>query len=247
MHKRNILNIIIAAGILCSPAGCFRNPQSDAEKEFRSLMADQWTASGSDLAYAVCGWPVYRKMKLKNLKLDLFPDSNLKEGRGYADISAGGDGFSCGGKLFFIYDYSYTGGHGYSGGTEIALRLINHESPIDENISNPLSAVPIETGKTIEGELSASGRRLPDDSFVNYYSIEFKDSKPAIKFTDIKGNGIRIKGAVYQDRMHVSQLSESGTRLKPGRAIILITAGEKTGRYSFKITELTEAEKSGLR
>lgn len=107
--------------------GCFRNPHGDAYTEFSLLMDNQFTASGSTLAFETCGWPVSKKMKLKKLELSFFPDSGFKDGRGYATISAEGDGFTCGGKLFFIYGYSYTGGHGYSGGTDIMLNIIERE------------------------------------------------------------------------------------------------------------------------
>ena len=227
--------------------GCFRNPHNDADKEFRSLIDNQFSASGSDLTFAVCGWPVSQKMKLKDLKLDFFPDSTSQSGRGYADITTGGENFTCGGKLFFIYNYSYTGGHGYSGGTGLRLEIIQRESFVDEKISNPSDIEIIETGEKIYGELSASDARLPDNSPADFYSIDLKGDRPCIKFKDIKGEGIILKGAVYQDKMFVSVLSESGMKLKPGRITILITAGEKTGNYSFKVEELSEAEKSNLK
>jgi len=246
MFKQKIGAAFILFILLLLP-GCFRNPHGDADTEFRLLMDNQFSASGSTLAYGTCGWPVSGKMKLKSLKIDLFPDSGLKEGRGYAELTSDGDGFTCGGKLFFIYDYSYTGGHGYSGGTEINIRIINRESAVDENVSNPASAVPIETGKLITGELTTGDTSLPDKSSADYYSLELKGNKPAIKFVNIKGEGFTVKGSVYQDKMHISPLSGMGIKLKPGRAVILISGEGKTGRYSFKIEELGDKEKYELR
>jgi hypothetical protein len=247
MVKHFRFQMILLISFFLVLTGCFRNPRGDAETEFNVLMDNQFSASGSDLAYAACGWPVSGKMKLKALKLDLFPDSTSENGRGYAEISTEGDRFTCGGKLFFIYNYSYTGGHGYSGSTDLKIEIIQRESAVDEKISNPPLALQIETGKIIEGELSETDMRLPDNTPIDYYSIELKGDKPAIKFTDVKGNGISIKGSVYQNRMFVSGLSDTGMKLKQGRAVILITAGGKTGRYSFKAEELSDAEKSGLR
>jgi hypothetical protein len=233
--------------VLFSLTGCFRNPRSDTYEEFRTLMDNQFSASGSDLTFAACGWPVSKKMKLKDIKLDIFPDSTSENGRGYAEISADGENFKCGGKLFFIYNYSYTGGHGYSGGTSLRLEIIQRESAVDEKISNPESAVTIETGKKIEGEITASDAHLPDNSPADFYVIDLKGNNPGIKFKELKGDGISLKGAVYQNKMFVSTLSESGMKLKPGRITVLITSEGKTGRYSFKIEELSEEEKSNLK
>lgn len=227
--------------------GCFRFPHGDAEKEFRSLMEYQYSASGSDLTLAACGWPVHQPMKLKDLKLELFPDSTSSNGRGYAEISTEGDAFTCGGKLFFIYNYSYTGGHGYSGGTSLRLEIITRESAVDEEISFPGQSMSIETGTVIEGELTDTDLQLPDRSPADFYSIELTGDKPAVKFTDVKGGEIRIRGAVYQDKMFVSEFNDYGIRLKNGRAFILITAEGKTGRYSFKVEDLTDEEKSKLK
>jgi hypothetical protein len=210
-------------------------------------MDNQFSASGSDLTFAACGWPVSQNMKLKDLKLDFFPDSTSENGRGYANISANGENFICEGKLFFIYNYSYTGGHGYSGGTSLKLEMIQRESAVDEKISNPAETITIETGKKIEGELSDTDVHLPDGSPADFYSIELKGNNPGVKFKDIKGEGIILKGAVYQDKMFVSVLSIFGMKLKPGRIIVLITADGKPGRYSFKVEELSEAEKSNLK
>ena len=118
---------------------------------------------------------------------------------------------------------------------------------MDEKISDPSSAVLIQTGQKINGELTVTDTHLPDNTPADYYCIELKGDKPAIKFSSAKDEKINIKGYVYQDKMFISQLTETGVKLKPGRAIILIDAGNKTGRYSFKIEELSETEKSALR
>jgi len=184
---------------------------------------------------------------VENLKIEMFPDSTSKDGRGYADFYTTGDNFTCAGKLFFLYYYHYTGGHGYSGRNDIRIQIIQRESAVDEKISNPLHAVSIETGKKIEAELTPEDILLPDNSPADFYSIELKGDKPAIRFTDIKGKEIQIRGAVYQNSMLLSAMDETGVKLKPGRVVILITAGGKTGRYSFKVEELSEAEKSNLK
>lgn len=233
--------------ILFSLTGCFRNPRSDTYEEFRTLMDNQFSASGSDLTFAACGWPVSKKMRLKDIKLDFFPDSTSEGGRGYAYISAEGESFTCDGKLFFIYGYGYTGGHGYSGGTSLKLEIIQRESAVDEKISNPPDAALIETGKKIEGELSVSDARLPDNSPADFYAMELKGDMPGIKLNNIKGEGIILQGAVYQNKMLASTLHGFGMKFKPGRIIILVTSGGKTGRYSFTVEKLSEEEKTNLK
>ncbi len=241
-----LLMILFTIFILVLP-GCFRNPSGDADSEFRSLMENQYSASGSDLTFAVCGWPVSGKMKLKDLKLELFPDSTSKSGRGYAGISTAGDGFTCGGKIFFVYNYSYTGGHGYSGGTDLRLAILERESTVDEKISNPSTAASIETGKQIEGTLSETDLRLPDNSPADYFYLELKDKNPGIKITSSGKNGLSVKGCIYQNNKLVSSLTPFGFKLKTGRAVILITSGGKVGNYSLRVDELSEAEKSNLK
>lgn len=228
-------------------SGCFNTPNVDADKEFRSVMENEWTSPGSELPISVCGWPVSKKMDVKELKIEMFPDSTSKSGRGYADFSTTGDNFTCNGKLFFLYYYHYTGGHGYSGRNDIRVQVIQRESAVNEKISNPSHTESIGTGVNIEAELTLKDILLPDGSPADYYSIELEGDKPAIRFTDIKSDGIKIRGAIYQNNMFLSALDETGVKLKPGRAVILITAGGKTGRYSFKVVKLGDAEKSNLR
>ena len=247
MTKLIKLQIMFCITILLFLTGCFRNPRVDADSEFRSLMDSQYSASGSDLAFASCGWPVKGKMKLTELKISMFPDSTANNGRGYADISAEGNRFSCKGKLFFIYDYSYTGGHGYSGGTDLKLGIIQRESEVDKKISNPRNAVFIENGKNIEGELSLSDTQLPDKTFADYYYIELKDNNPAIKITAKGKDKLNITGCIYQDNKLISALPSGGIKLKQGRAVILIASDGKKGKYSFRVDDLNDEGKSELK
>ncbi len=247
MYKSAKFHMTLLALFIFLTAGCFRNPSGDADSEFRSLMDSQYSASGSELTYAVCGWPVSGRMKLKNLKLDMFPGSTSESGRGYAEISTEGDGFNCGGKIFFVYNYSYTGGHGYSGGTSLRMAILERESSVDEKISNPGIASAIETGRELEGELSETDIRLPDNAPADYYYLELKDKNPGVKITTSGKIKSSITGCIYQNNIPVSTLTPFGTKLKPGRAVILVTAGGKRGKYSIKIDELSEAEKSNLK
>jgi hypothetical protein len=246
MINLNKCRLILFIVIISFP-GCFNVPGADADKEFRSLLENEWTSPGSELPISVCGWPVSKKMEVTDLNIEMFPDSTSKHGRGYADFSTRGDNFTCNGKLFFLYYYHYTGGHGYSGRNDIRVQIIQRESAVDEKISTPPYAEIIETGKKIEAELTPDDILLPDNSPADFYSIELKEHKPAIRFTDIKGDGVIIRGAVYQNRIFLSAMDETGVKLKPGRAFILITAGGKTGRYSFRVEELNEDEKSKLK
>lgn len=242
---KHILSAFIL--IILATSGCFRNPRGDADTEFRLLMENQYSASGSDLTFETCGWPVNGRMRLKSLSINLFPDSSLKDGRGYADISAEGEGFSCGGKLFFIYGYSYTGGHGYSGGTDLRLNLIQRETEVDRNVSDPPVSTKINTGIKIKGQFAASGTSLPDNTPADFYSLELNGSSPGIKIITESKDRLNIKGCVYQNNKLISTLTGSGIKLRPGRVIILVTAGGKTGDYSITVEELSEAEKSLLR
>ncbi len=238
---------VLLCALALAALSCFRNPSGDAESEFRESVKYPGTASGSTLTYMTCGWPVTGLMKLNKLKVDMFPDSTMKEGRGYALIQTEGENFKCEGKLFFVYGYTYTGGHGYSGGTGINISIIDRESEVDERVSTPSSAVEIMAGETISGELIETDSKLPDGSYADFYFLELAAENPAIKFTRAKGEGLHIKGAVYQQKKLASSLSEFGFKLKPGRAVILVTAGKSTGRYTLRVDNLSDEEKSKLK
>jgi hypothetical protein len=233
--------------ILVFIAGCFRFPYSDIKEELTSLMKDQYSATGSDLTFVMCGWPVHGIMKLKSVEVKMNPGSDSSGGSGTADMQAEGEGFSCGGRVFFTYTYGYTGGHGYSGGTDIKPGILNRESDVEHSISNPSAVLLIKTGANISGTFSEGGARLPDGLLCDYYCIELNDKNPAIRIITGNKTNLTIRGCIYQNSRLVSSLPYSGVKLKQGRAIILITAGNKTGNYSFTVEELDEAEKSKLK
>lgn len=227
--------------------GCFRNPRSDMNAELESLMDAQYSAAGSDLTFALCGWPVQGRMKLKSLDVKISPESDSKYGSGIADIQAEGNGFTCGGKISFTYSYGYTGGHGYSGGTDIKPGMIMRESCVDSHFSNSSRAQYIETGKKITGSFSADDTRLPDGSLADYYYLELKDKNPAVRIITENESSLTVRGCIYQEGKLIWSLPYFGVKLKQGRVVILVTAGESTGSYSMKVEELDDTEKSKLK
>jgi hypothetical protein len=244
------LNVIFIGVLLL---GCAQGAVKD---EFRSLMESPGTASGSDLMLALCGWPTIVKLRPVSIDVALSPESSRKHGSGIADISAKGDMFACRARIEFMYQHTYVGGHGYSGGTEIQLRGFKKMNAVDPAISDPPTARPIRMGETIKGVLDIKSGRLPDGSFADYYYTDLDRANPLVRFNLTAERGLNPKGYVYQERKLIDEFGSrwSGTRpydnvcpLEKGRAVILISARKQTGSYTIRLDEPDDSVRSMLR
>ncbi len=240
--------------ILCvMMLGCARGA---VKKELLSLMDNPGTAAGSDLMTALCGWPAGDKLRPDSMDIELGPESTGSSGQGFVRISAGGDSFSCTGKVSFSYWHSYGGGHGYSGGNEIQLGKFKRLDAVDAAISDPPGARPIGMNETRKGQLGEKSGRLPDGSFADHYSINLENENPLLRFNLEAEKGLNPRGYVYQGGKLVDVFSSrwSGTApydnicfLEKGRAVVLITTGKKSGSYAIRLDEPDEAARSMLK
>ena len=167
-------------------------------EEFKSLMDNSGSASGSDLMLALCGWPTHVKPLPVSIDIELSSTSSRKEGEGIADISAKCGSFDCKAKISFNYSSTYVGGHGYSGGSGIQIGGLKRLDTVDPAISDPPNALPIKIGEPLKGMLDKNSVQLPDSSFAVYYNIELDNPNPLIRFNLEADQGLNPEGYVYQ-------------------------------------------------
>lgn len=240
------LRLILSAFFLLVLSGCFIT-SGDLEDEISSIMNSQFSATGSDLTLAVCGWQPSENLKVQVLKAKTDPYSSGGTGLGSAYIKGNGQHFSCEGEISFHYSEAYMGGHG-SGYNSLKIELINRESEVPASISNNPDAKKISIDENISGRLSDSSRFLPDGSHADWYYIDINGKEPAIKVLIQSDNKkINPRCYIYQGMKFISKDVDSGFRINQGRVIIMISAGKDMCGYSLKVINLTDSDKSILK
>lgn len=219
----------------------------DIKDTVRNLEKSQFSASGSDLTLAICGWQPDDNMKFENIKVDLFPDSTSKSGRGYMYIDAKGKDFQCSSKIFFVYTSAYTGGHGSYENYLRFSSLTKENETMDQVSSSPL-AKPAMLDSVVSGLLTEESNKLPDGAFADFYSIDIK-KKTGIKleFENQYQKNFYPRCHIYQNNKFISKDDSTGSILNPGRIYLMISGGTVKGEYKMRISEMTEAERSRLR
>lgn len=221
---------------------------SEIRNSVRTLERSQFSAKGSDLTLAVCGWQPVESMEFTSVSSDLFPDSSRSRGRGYLQIEARGKGFTCNSKIFFTYTEGYTGGHGsYENYTNFAA--FDRETPVPSDVSKSPASVPIGMGEERSSSITRSSRELPDGSLADFYSIEIRNKtglRVRVQRDDAPGNqSFYPRAYLYQNQKYLCK-DDSNQIVKPGTLHIVVTSGLASGRYRIKVIELTDEEKSGL-
>ncbi len=227
-------------------SGCFVT-SGDLEDEIISILNSQFSATGSELTLAVCGWQPSETIKVKVLKAKTDPRSSGGYGLGSAYIKTNGRNFSCDGDITFHYSEAYMGGHG-SGYNSLKIELITRESEVPANISNNKDSQKIDIGENVNGTLSDTSRTLPDGSPADWYYIDMTGSEPAIKVL-VKSDNRKINPRcyIYQGNRFLSKDYDSGIRVKEGRVVIMVSAGKDRCSYSLKVLNLSDSEKSILK
>lgn len=221
-------------------ASCMTN--SDVKESIRALERSQFSAKGSDLTLAVCGWQPVEKMEFTRITADLFPDSNRDRGRGYLHIDAKGRAFTCSSKIFFTYTSSYTGGHGsYENYTNFAL--FQRENAVLPQVSRPEHARPVRMGEERHGSIDGASRKLPDGSLADFYSLA-AEKKTGMRIelrrdASAEQSSFHPRAYAYQNQKLLFRDDEQSV-VEAGTVHILVTSGLEGGRYKMRIVEMPE-------
>lgn len=222
--------------------------KSSIEKEIVSIFErDQFSARGSDLTLAVCGWAVQENLKLESVNVKIDYGSGRKSGSGIADISASGKAFRCSGKIFFSYGRYYSGGHGYGSGYEDLNVNFRRESEVADVISEHAAAKQLKPGMKIRAEISVHSEKLPDGSLADFYFIDADDASPVFKITLSGNKKFSPKDFWYQEKKLSSVSNWSGTRFKKGKIYLMVSGGKSGGNYTMVVEEITGSEKLKFR
>lgn len=222
---------------------------SDVRESIKNLERSQFSAKGSDLTLAVCGWQPVSSMTFTRTDADLFPDSTKKRGRGYLYIDGKGKSFECSSKIFFIYTEGYTGGH-RSYETFLNFGTFERHNNVTPEVSSRPKSKTLQIGEEISGSISKSSSQIPEGSYADFYSLEIPvRTGIRIDIKRISGdseNSFYPRAFLYQDQNFLSKDDLTGTIVKPGKVHIMVTSGTESGHYKLKISELTEKEKSNI-
>lgn len=221
----------------------------DIKENIQSLERSQFSAKGSDLTLAICGWQPIAKMEFTKIDVDLFPDSSKSHGRGYLFIDGKGKSFLCKSKIFFTYTEGYTGGHGtYE--SFLNFGIFRRENSVIPEVSKPQNSKPIQLREEIISSINKSSNQIPDGSYAEFYKLEIP-LKTGIRIeikknSTEKNNSFYPRASIYQNEQFLSKDDDTGTIVQKGIIFILITSGDEVGSYKLKVSELTEKEKSNL-
>lgn len=210
------------------------NTERKLKKELKQLIeVSPFSATGSDLMLAVFGWPSTQKLVLKEVKVSVDPQSSSKSGSATATISGIANGTDYYAEVWFTYFGSYTGGHGYSGGTGLGLSNFQRENEVPAAICQPTKFTSLKPGEAIQDSLTAESYRFPDGSLANYYQLSIAEniSEYEIEIAETDKTQLSVKSLLFKDCKMVTRFNKRNT----GTFILLVTGGEKTGTYSIKL------------
>lgn len=210
------------------------NTGGKLKKELKQLIEiSPFSATGSDLMLAVFGWPSSQKLLLKEVKVNVEPQSSSKSGSATARISGTANGTDYYAEVWFTYFSSYTGGHGYSGGTGLGLSNFQRENEVPAAICQPTKFTSLKPGEILHDSLTAESYHLPDGSLANYYQLSIGENiiEYEIEIDETDKTQLSVKSLLFKDCKMVTRFNKRNT----GTFTLLVTGGEKTGTYSIKL------------
>jgi len=194
------ITVIILTGVYFS--ACIMT-SGEIKGTIKNLEKSQFSAKGSDLTLAICGWQPIAEMQFTKIDVDLFPDSSRSRGRGYLFIDGKGKGFLCSSKIFFTYTEGYTGGHGtYE--SFLNFGVFERENPVISEVSQSEHSKKVQIGEEILGNINKSNTQIPDGSYADFYKFE-NSLKTGIRIeikkdSNEKNNSFDPRAFTYQNQ-----------------------------------------------